>query len=656
MFFISDGIQAQNGSDDRLAELEQSLDTVSNDTTKVLTLNNLAAAVMRTETEQALAYVQEGLKLSRQIDYKAGEGYHLRTLSNIMQLNDNYDSALFYQYEALDIFESLDRVIEVAGCYNNLAGTHMLLGQHVEALDLYIKAADILERQAYDQYTAIVQFNIANLYGTLQELDLALSWGKKALSYFKRHNDQVGLCDVHSLIGSVYLESNLHQLAFQELDSALTYCQATKDLYNQATIYHSLAEIYVQKNEIDSAQINYQKSLDLAASINDPSTIIQAQTSLAMIFRKKGLLAKANQYLDSALTVNDKIANNKYYKTIFEQKESLDSLRGDFAGALKYAQLQKAFQDSVYSEEKAQQMASLVWSYENKKKDQEIELLTKDIQINTLQSAKLQSSNYTFIASFILALVVLGLLVYNYRTKQLTYNIIRDQKSTLESTNIDKDQLIIEKDLLLKQRDILIKEAHYRVKNNLQFVSDILDAHRRKVKDHKLSFILNDTDNRIKSIAILHQNLYQNDNFVLVDTKKYFSDILNNLNTACSEGSDNINITTELETHRIPMTYAIPLGLIMNELVTNAYKHAFSQTSNGSISVRFRKPDETNFYVSVSDNGVGFPPDLDLQRATSMGLQLVNGLTAQLGADFKFQSDQNGTSYCVTFAIEDIES
>ena len=202
----------------------------------------------------------------------------------------------------------------------------------------------------------------------------------------------------------------------------------------------------------------------------------------------------------------------------------------------------------------------------------------------------------------------------------------------------------------LREKDILLGEIHHRVKNNLQIVHSLLDLQSTRIEDPTVLGMLHDTRNRIQSMALIHQTLYQSHDFSGVD----FGHFLENLAPilAASYGMERacVNLSIDVAEVLVPLNAAIPCGLIVNELVTNSLKHAFPAGESGEILVSVAKEGTGTVRLSVRDDGVGIPDGLEIAKTTSLGLKLVTILAEQLGGDLAVQRARP-TEFTLRFPI-----
>lgn len=219
-------------------------------------------------------------------------------------------------------------------------------------------------------------------------------------------------------------------------------------------------------------------------------------------------------------------------------------------------------------------------------------------------------------------------------TQRAVLNILDDlatEKRRLEETQMAVVHSERAVRASLREKDLLLGEIHHRVKNNLQIINSLLDLQANMTTDERAASALRDSQNRIQSMALIHQTLYQSHDFAKVDFGRFLTTLVVHLRS--SYGRADIEMCSRAEAVHMLIDRAIPCGLIVNELVTNALKHAFPGQRAGAIRVELRRLDAERVEVSVADDGVGIPDDADLGALSSLGMQLVQVLTEQLGAE-----------------------
>ncbi len=199
----------------------------------------------------------------------------------------------------------------------------------------------------------------------------------------------------------------------------------------------------------------------------------------------------------------------------------------------------------------------------------------------------------------------------------------------------------------LKEKEVLLKEIHHRVKNNMQIISSLLSLQSKNIPDKETQEIFDESRNRIRSMALIHEKLYQSKDFFRINFDGYVIDLLNNLMISYGPKGKNIKAEVNIKDISFDIDSAITLGLIINELASNAYKHAFKGMQNGKITVKITK-ENGKYILTVKDNGTGLPDNLDVKRSETLGLQLVDTLVGQMYGKFEIRNNE-GTEARIEF-------
>ncbi|NET85014.1 MAG: PAS domain S-box protein [Moorea sp. SIO1F2] len=200
----------------------------------------------------------------------------------------------------------------------------------------------------------------------------------------------------------------------------------------------------------------------------------------------------------------------------------------------------------------------------------------------------------------------------------------------------------------LTEKEVLLKEIHHRVKNNLQIISSLLRLQSRQVEDPQALSLFKDSQHRVQSMALIHQQLYQSPNLAQINFGKYIQTLTNNLFRSYGINRQTIALNIEVTTAPLTIDVAIPCGLIINELVSNSLKYAFHEHKEGKIEISLSSDQQGQLILTVSDNGIGLPDNLDFQSTKSLGLSIVRNLTAQLGGNIILDCRQ-GTRLKINF-------
>lgn len=326
-------------------------------------------------------------------------------------------------------------------------------------------------------------------------------------------------------------------------------------------------------------------------------------------------------------SVNIRVGDALVLKDLELLRFKIDSAGGAFRSAINHYQRFKVINDSIFTISKTRQIQQLQIEYETEKKDKDIKILRSD---SLIQQATIQKANgirNLTLASVAILVLFLVLLYKSYRFKQ--------RKN--ESLNIlvrEKDDLLIEKDSLLLEKQWLLKEIHHRVKNNLQIVMGLLQRQSTYIDNSIALSAIQNSENRMRSIALIHQKLYQSEGLNLISMPEYIDELIQHLKDSFDLGT-RINFDKIVDPISLDVSQAVPLGLILNEAITNAIKYGYPDHSPGIIQVYLRgKKDEKNT-LHIQDNGMGLPKGFNLEKIDSMGMNLMKGLSKQLCGTFE---------------------
>lgn len=270
--------------------------------------------------------------------------------------------------------------------------------------------------------------------------------------------------------------------------------------------------------------------------------------------------------------------------------------------------------DSLLSAEQDKNIADAIQKYETEKKDAQLKVLTLESE-----KAEQQKQLYLFLAfGGILIAGLIGFFLYKNSKKN---TLLAKQKKLLEAT--------------VDEKNVLLKETHHRVKNSFQIVSSLLYLQSENIEDKEAKLAMKVAQNRVRSMVLIHQKLYSKDQLVGINTKEYFTDLTHDIFESHQFEGNAIEYSLEVESLVLDIETITPLGLILNELITNVLKHAFKPVNEKSgMHIRLKKIGET-LQLQVEDNGVGMPSEI---KESSFGLQLIKSLSKKLKATLSFQS------------------
>ena len=207
----------------------------------------------------------------------------------------------------------------------------------------------------------------------------------------------------------------------------------------------------------------------------------------------------------------------------------------------------------------------------------------------------------------------------------------------------------------LEEKEVLLREIHHRVKNNLQIISSLLNLQTVYINDEEALNLFKESQNRVRSMSMIHESLYQSRDLAHIDFSIYISRLSNELLSSYGVNINLISLKTDLENIFLDINTAIPCGLIITELFTNSIKYAFPHGRKGIINIKFKRDKGDNFILEVSDDGVGLPDDIDIKQTKSLGMRLVNSLVDQLDGTVEVDGS-SGTRFVIKFQELEYES
>lgn len=206
-----------------------------------------------------------------------------------------------------------------------------------------------------------------------------------------------------------------------------------------------------------------------------------------------------------------------------------------------------------------------------------------------------------------------------------------------------------EQEALIKEKEVLLKEVHHRVKNNLQVVTSLLNLQGRYTDDVQTQVLFKNCQNRIKSMSMIHEMLYKSEDLSKIKYVEYINKLISELVISMKGVKHNIEIEIDVPELKLGIEISIPLGLLINEIITNSLKYGIVGNAPGEIYFKMKRKNSDNYDILIGDNGVGFDDEINFENTTTLGLKLINRLLTQLKGSIKKVKGRKGTHYAITF-------
>ncbi|MEO7043892.1 MAG: histidine kinase dimerization/phosphoacceptor domain -containing protein [Ferruginibacter sp.] len=478
---------------------------------------------------------------------------------------------------------------------------------------------------------------LAQVYEDLGQLDKSIEYYKKSLSIRKKN--KVKTYFIYRTEGFL-IQLLLKQNRYNEARMFLNDLSAEKPMraYDSAILFQIHANYYKVVKQYDLAGNYYQKMISSKGFIDygDEITSIAYQ-DVGTFYMDRGNYHYAKEYLSKALNNNGGGTTLIRIKDIQLLLYKVDSASGNYLSAIEHLNKYQQIKDSIFSEVKTRQIEEIQIQYQTAKKEKEILLLNNKNreQQNTLRS---NAKTRNLIIAGILILLVF--VYYRYYLKQKSNKKLAAQQKEISQKNISLQRLVEEKEWL-------VKEIHHRVKNNLQIMTSLMNIQSNSLEKGVALDAIKASQRRMNAMSLIHQKLYQSSSLVSINMPKYISELCAYLMEGFGEDK-KISIKIDVEDVEFDVSQAVPIGLILNEAVTNSVKYAFDNNKNNCIKVLLKPQSDDKWTLSIFDNGKGLPPGFNFKKSNSIGITLVETLTEQLGGILHFKNE-NGLKISITF-------
>ena len=542
----------------------------------------------------------ESITLQKKIGFKHLH-YTSAPLAFIYSAKYNLNKSLYYAINSVKTMEATNDEICADNFYLRLGNVYENMGHTKEAMELYKKSFDVGTKNInsgswYKSFPLIIQLLIKdNKY-------------KEALYYIKKTDDY----PPRSKLDIFYLS------------------QTKASLYEKMGNTALAEKFYLEMGRHAENIISPRTVRDVAAGYSQ----------ISLFYAKKGNPAKAQFFVDKVSDLSKKAGQKFNFQELELSLFKIDSLEGRYFSSIQHYQSYNKINDSLYNFSKNRQIEELKIQYETLKKEDNI----KNLEMQSkLQKQDLDTSRLLInlsVGSILLLIIIIGLLYNRYNLKQKNNKKLEIKENEISQKNIKLERL-------LEDKEWLIKEIHHRVKNNLQTVISLLNSQSAYIdNDFALSTIKN-SQHRIQAMSLIHQKLYMSENVSTINMPVYIRELAEYL-----KGSFNlkqrIRFEINIEELELDVTQAIPLGLIINEAVTNSIKYAFPNNQQGIISITLASTGTNHYLLTIHDDGIGIIADSGEKTKKSFGMSLIKGLSDDLEGIFSIENNK-GTLLQLSF-------
>ncbi|WP_456377872.1 tetratricopeptide repeat-containing sensor histidine kinase [Lutibacter sp.] len=564
----------------KIDELLRVIETSKNDSVIMHTYSKLRRATYYSDANTSKRYTEKYLEYAKKIKDSHNIILAHFYLGNLNVVRGNYEEALDKYLIAANYYEQKKDSNRYASVLNSLGAVHEKTKNDSLSLHYYSLARKVAKSIKDFKRSGIASINISNIYNNKGEIKKALYFSEDAVKDLKKHDSY---------------------------QSYLTLAEI------------NLASIYNNSNKYDKANKLYDKLLKKIDSTNDSYSYASILSGKGIALSRQGAVKKAKYFLENAY---QKYKKNHFTDDQFQMTPELISVYKKLNNTDRVIDLYEEYivlKDSILNKEQGKNIANAIQKYETEKKDAQLKVLTLEAEKNEQQK---KFYFYLSLSGFLVISLISFLLYKNNQTNK-----------TLALSNLQLNKA-------LSDNETLLKETHHRVKNSLQMISSLLYLQSENIEDEKASSSVKDGQIRVKSMALIHQKLYQKDNLTGVEVSDYINDLAKSVFQSHNVHNDAIELQIDVDKMILDIDTITPIGIIINELIVNSLKHAFTekdQTPTISISLH-KKGNE--LVLKIQDNGKGFKPTTKKEK--SFGMKLIKSLSRKLKADFSIEN-KNGT-------------
>jgi two-component sensor histidine kinase len=632
--------------DDALALLDRGLVLSRKNKAPQSTADLLAIAAYiyrrKGNNEQSLAYYTEGLAISEANDYPGGIAAAEKGLGDLSERRGEYEIALEHYGEALRLAGAAADQELMANTLNAIAIIYDYQGDFDKALANYLRAYTVAEADGNLVKAGSIAGNVGSVHFYLENDEKALEYYLKSVDLAKTTQNKDGLGNAYQGVVTVYnrLGDTEAALEYALLDLAIK--QEIGDVRGLSYVYKNLGAIYRKNEDLVKAEEYYLLGLSYAETTGQQIKIAVLNLQLGRLFNDWKKHRQAIPYLERVVEITKEIEVDRELSLAYEDLASAHSGLNQMSKAYDYLKKFADIKERLLSQEINEQTVKMQTVFETKARDEKIISLKNESALREEVITQAGRVRNLLLLGTGLLLLLAGLLYNRNRVKQRYNTLLVDKNTEIEAQKETIQQS-------LEEKETLLREIHHRVKNNLQIISSLLDIQSANIDDERLLSSMREGQSRVQAMSLIHQNLYQSKQISNIDIEKYLEELVAYLATMFAGADQSVKVKIDAEDITFDIDTAIPLGLIVNELVSNAYKHAFAAQTAGQITIDIRKQHGNDDYeLRVKDDGKGLPEGFEQQKHKSLGLKLVKILSRQLRGNLSMKSEP-GAAFTVKF-------
>ena len=618
------------------------LTSSAHDTTKSRLLNALAWELKFSNPAEAEALADKAMVLAKRYGLNREISNSFKSKAHT-SLSKNeyfktillYDSAIYYAQKTKD--KSL-----IAQCLNKKAGAFGDLGDFDKAIEYYSQGLALAKQINNTQLLGVFYNNLADAYqNTGRNTALVQYYYKLALDNSMKSENWAAAGLNSSNLAKEYSANKLINEAKKEIQRTESLIKKTPDgTYLRAATLKEIASVYDDLGDYSTAGMYAKRAYDILDSLKMPINLLRPLEVLTSVAIKDNKIGKAEKYaqelLQLAITTHSKVYIKEGYRYLAQIAKS----KGDYKKTSEYLEKYKSWSDSVFRIEREKSISKT--ELETALAKQRFEVMY-GAKLKNIENEKLLNNNRLLTVGIVLTSIALAILLILglWLNKSI-------QKSKILNADLLKKNEMIRNHIL--EKDTLIHEIHHRVKNNLTMLQSLFYLQAKSSKDEAVKQITNESQSRLLSMALVHQHLYDNNAEGSLDLVKFFKELVHDIaDTFIRDEEKTIRIQVTGEETSVGVKLAVPLGLMLNELITNSIKYAFINVEEGEIHVSISQNSQ-GLSIQYTDNGPGLTEDFNFQKA-GFGFRILQLLSKQIKAEFNHSRLNNHSTFTLNIPL-----
>jgi two-component sensor histidine kinase len=572
----------------------------------------------------------DSAKIYAQNALTQAENYHLDSLKSdcwlslgmISYRDDDFkQSIISYQKAAIE-YKKAGKLAGLGTAYLNIGISEQQLAQYKEAIRYYILSSQIFESLKNEQYLASTFNAIADCFNELKNYPKTLEYNKKALLLRQKLKDEEGIAQSLNNIGFLFSKLRKADSAIYYLSGSLAITKNDKDSSGLVLTLQNIGSAYKIKNEFKKAEKYSLRAQNIASNYRMLKELAGGNADLAEIYIGQKDYAKALQHVNTAIDTAKKLNFTELLLKAYTIKYTIYKQTGDYKNAVIYGDKKSELNDSLFTITANKAITDAETKYRTTQtiKDRDAYKVQSDLR----QKIVSEQMKYIFVLS--IAAVLLAVLFV------IAYNNFRKKNKANQRIQT------------------LMKDLHHRVKNNLQILSGLFTMQIDNLSDESTKAALRENEARLTSMNLIHNKLYLDNTTTKIEMNDYLTKLLNHIKDSFGGYKQNeINLRIEVSNIMLEADKAVAIGLIANELTTNAFKYAFNGQVQGEIHLALQLVEKSKILLTLGDNGVGLKAE-NKDKAPSFGLKLVNLMARQLNSTLVVNNN-NGVFYQMEISI-----